>query len=228
MLPAPAQAAPVEQPDSLGSYQRHVQLMVGVRTSYLTDDNYRLFSRTVTRAGENFPVVQLSLGGGVTLLSQQQLSLAVIGLWDYGGSSSELRGEQADIDIHRLALGAELRHHFIPWVYALVRAAPVAVNARAGLDDSAAGQTLYSRSWSFGFDLSAGAALQLYGKRSSTSRTARVWLIAEGGYGWANSTDLRFRPDKDDEMAPQRIDEVDLGTLAIRGPMFRISGALTL
>jgi hypothetical protein len=112
-------------------------------------------------------------------------------------------------------------------VYALLRAAPVAVNARAGLDDSAVGRTLYSRGWSFGFDLSAGAALQLYGKASGNSRNARIWLIAEGGYGWASSTDLRFRPDQDDDAAPQRIDEVDLGTLAIRGPMFRISGAFT-
>ncbi|MBN2196453.1 MAG: hypothetical protein JW751_26815 [Polyangiaceae bacterium] len=223
----PPETEPPGPADPLGTYQRHLQVMVGVRTSYVGDNDYRLFSRTVTRIGEAYPVVQLSLGGGVTLWSEQELSLLVLGLWDYGGSSAELRGEKTDVDIHRLAVGAEVRHHFFPRLYAMGRLAPAAVNTRASLQDSASSTTLYSRRWSFGFDASLGAGFELYGKPAAASRMPRFWLLAEAGYGYMTPCDLRFSPDDEDDGAPQRIGETSLGELAIRGPMFRISGAIT-
>jgi hypothetical protein len=193
----------------------------------VTDDAYRLFSRTVDRIGGNYPVVQVSLGGGATLWSQQEWSLLGVGMWDYGGSSSELRGEKTDIDIHRLLIGAEVRRHFFPWLYAMGRVGPVAVNARASLEETASNTALYSRKWSFGLDASVGAGAQVFGRPDAMSRVPRGWAVAEVGYGYATSNDLRFSPEGDDDSAPQRMDEIHLGKMAIRGPMFRVSGAVT-
>ena len=221
-------AMPPEGPGGeLGTHQQHLQVMLGVRASYLTDYDYRLFTRTAERLADTYPTAQLTLGGGGTVWTQQALSLVVLGLWDYGGGSSEIRGEETDIDIHRLAVGVELRHHYHPWLYSMARAAPAALNTRASIKDSAADTTLYARNWSFGFDLCVGAGVRIFGKPEPASPSPRGWLLGEIGYGWANATDLRFSPDEDDNDAPQRTDEIDLGELAIRGPMFRISGAVT-
>lgn len=210
--------------EPLGSYQRHLQLVIGVRTSFVTDDDYRLFSRTVDRLSESFPMAQLSLGAGGTVWKDQALSLLVVGFWDYGGSASSLRGEKTDLDVHRLSLGAELRHHYFPWLYSMARLAPAAIDVRASLNDRAADTMLYRRKWSFGVDVSVGGAAELFGPPSATSQRPRLWALAEVGYGWAHAVDLTFRAD---DGAPQRMDALSLGKLAIRGPMFRISGAMT-
>ena len=109
----------------------------------------------------------------------------------------------------------------------MARAAPAALHTSASIKDSAAATTLYANNWSFGFDLSVGAGVRLFGKADSTSRAPRGWALGELGYGWANATELRFAPNEGDNDAPQRISELYLGKLAIRGPMFRISVALT-
>jgi hypothetical protein len=225
--PPEPQTEPPDASGALGSYQRHVQVMIGVRTSYVADDAFRLFSRTVDHIGNHYPVVQFSLGGGATLWSQQEWSLLGFGMWDYGGSSSELRGEDADIDVHRLVLGAEIRHHFVRWLYAMGRLAPAAIHTRASLDESASATTLHSRNWSFGFDASVGLGAQLFGKSDAMSRLPRGWVVAEAGYGYATANDLRFSPESDDDSAARRTDEIHLGKMAVRGPMFRISGAVT-
>jgi hypothetical protein len=219
--------APEQQPpgpgEPLGSYQRHLELIIGLRTSFVTDDDYRLFARTVDRLGKSFPVAQLSLGAGGTVWAERSLSLLIVGFWDYGGSSSELRGEETDLDVHRLSLGAELRHHYFPWLYSMARLSPAAVDIRASLNDTAS-TTLYRRKWSYGFDASVGAGAQLFGPPGAETEQPRGWAMAEVGYGWANAVDLDFRATGD---APQRMQDVSLGRLAFRGPMFRLSAALT-
>jgi hypothetical protein len=231
--PAPAAPAPQNTLDAeqrppgpgepLGSYQRHLEVIIGLRTSFVADGDYRLFARTVDRLAKTYPTAQLTLGAGGTVWARQRLSLLVVGFWDYGGSSSALRGEQTDLDVHRLTLGAELRHHYFPWLYSMARLAPAAIDVRASLDDTAS-TTLYRRKWSFGFDASVGAGAQVFGPPSAMSQEVRGWGAAELGYGWANPVDLTFRAE---DGAPQRMQDVSLGKLAIRGPMFRLSAGLT-
>ena len=218
-----------EPPDngSLGSYQRHFQVQLGIRTSFIGHEGYGLFETTQDKLFDNYPATQLSLGGGGVLFAEGRLSLAVVGLWEYGGSEAELRGAETDLDVHRLAVGAELRHHFARWLYALVRLAPAAVNVRASIQEPTTNRPLYSRSWAFGFDATAGAAFQLYGKQSGASNDPRLWGIAEIGYGWTTETDLRFEPEGDDDAVPQRSQPLELGAVSIRGPMFRISAAVS-
>ena len=229
----PAEPAPVEpsaepEPDDsedvwvdgpLGSYQTHFTGWLGVRAGFISDAGFDPFS-------DEDALVQFSLGFGRTLLSTDALSVAGLVAWDYGSVSDEARGADTDLDVHRLVLGPEIRYHLVPWLYVFARPLPAAIHTRASLEAPVINDQLYSRDWSFGFDATAGAAVQLWGKRSGASSKPRLWAQVEGGYGWATAVDLRFRAD-DPDTAPQRVEDVDLGRLAIRGPMFRIAIALT-
>jgi hypothetical protein len=217
--PQPSDPEDVWVGGPLGTYQNHFMGWMGVRGGFISDAGFDAFS-------DEDGLVQFSLGFGRTLLSADALSVAAIAMWDYGAASDKARGADTDLDVHRFAIGPEIRYHLVPWLYVFGRPLPAAIHTRASLDAPVMDATLYSRDWSFGFDATAGAAVQLWGKRSAASTKPRVWAQFEGGYGWATSVDLKFRAD-DADAAPQRVEDVDLGTLAIRGPMFRISIALT-
>ena len=91
----------------------------------------------------------------------------------------------------------------------------------ARMDETSTGTKLYARNWDFAVDAVAGGAfefLNLSGERGEL----RMFVHAEGGYGWSTASDLRLSPDEEDESAPQRVAALDLGTLALRGPMFRV------
>jgi hypothetical protein len=45
----------------------------------------------------------------------------------------------------------------------------------------------------FGFDATAGAAVELYDYRSGTSRKPRLWVTAEGACGWTAARAPGFR-----------------------------------
>jgi hypothetical protein len=75
-------------------------------------------------------------------------------------------------------------------------------------------------------DATAGVAVEVFGFRSGLSKAPRLWVTGEGGYGWTASNRLLLLPDEQ-ERAPQRSDEVDLGELALSGPLFKISAALS-
>jgi hypothetical protein len=192
---------------------------MGVRAGFISDAGFDPFS-------DEDALLQFSLGFGRTLLSADALSVAAMAAWDYGSSADEARGADTELKVHRFVIGPEIRYHVAPWLYVFGRPLPAAIHTRASLDAPVIDANLHSREWSFGLDATAGAAIQLWGKRSGASTKPRVWAQVEGGYGWATAVDLKFRAD-DAGAAPQRVEDVDLGTLAIRGPMFRIAIALT-
>ena len=57
------------------------------------------------------------------------------------------------------------------------------------------------------------------------SRRPRGWVIADGGYGWAQSTKLDYDPKDID--SPVRLQPLSLGELGVRGAFFRVSLAVT-
>jgi hypothetical protein len=222
--PQPVDAAPDPEDvppkagEPLGTYQSHWMGLLGVRAGLIGHEGMDPFS-------ENDALVQVSLGGGRTLFASGDLSLAAVGFWDYGERRAEARGEATHLAVQRLTLGPEARYHLLPQLYAFGRVAPGAVRTAAELDDSVSLTKLEATSWTFALDATLGGAYQLWGKKSGHSKKPRVWLIAEGGYGWATESDLRLAASSD--TAPQRVAELDLGTLAVRGPTFRVSGAIT-
>jgi hypothetical protein len=195
------------------------QLSAGVRTAFVANSGYDPFS-------ENDAMVQLSLGGGRTFHSEGMFSVAAIGFYDFSNARGSARGEPTELEVHRISLGPELRAHLLPVLYAFARPSAAALRTSASLEESTTNATLHARAWTVGFDVTAGAAYRLlsFGRGESAPR---IWLLGEGGYGWSSSSDLRLATDPEDDTAPQRVADVDLGTLALRGPLFRISVAAT-
>ena len=214
-----AQAEPEPEPEPEGIVIPRWQVFGGVRTAFITTPGFDPFS-------ENNVLVQGSIGGSRTLLSQGLFSVAASVAYDGGSKNASARGEATRLEVHRLALGPEARVHLFPIMYAYFRPSAALMRTVAAMDESATQTTLYARAWTFAFDATAGAAFKLvsFGR---TEKSARLWAIGEGGYGWASSSELRLAPDDDDSAAPQRVAPVDLGSLAVRGPMFRIMIAAT-
>lgn len=114
----------------------------------------------------------------------------------------------------------------VPRFFVFVRTSPSAVYTNAELDETIAAATLYSKKWVVGFDATAGAALEVIGKRSGESKKPRFWIMADGGYSWAAPADEKLRPASDNKAAPQRVVPVTFPTLLLRGPLFRVSVAM--
>ena len=204
----------------LGSYQTHWEATAGVRTAFITDGGFDPY------ATDN-ALTQVSLGGGRTLLAEGRFSLAVMALWDYGQRQGTARGERTQLDVHRLSLGPEIRYHVIPRFFVFVRASPSAIYTDAQLDEAVTAVNVYSHKWAAGFDATAGAAFEVFGKRSGESKKPRFWVVGDGGYSWAAPVDVNLRPASDSTSAPERVAAVPFPALRLRGPMFRVSAAMT-
>lgn len=213
-------SAPEVRADPLGTYQQNWEALIGVRSAYITDAGFDPY------ANDN-ALTQFSLGAGRTLLARDRFSLAVMGYWDYGARQSTARGDPTRLQVHRLALGPEVRFHFFPRLYAFARTAPALLHATAELEESTAGTVLYSRSWLAGFDATGGAAFELWGPARVTSHDPRFWVVAEGGYGWAATDEISLSPDSGNAAAPVRVAALDLPPLILRGAMFRLAAMAT-
>ena len=213
-----ASPAAAESPEGVReNRQSFWQGQVGVRSTFVTDPGFDPF------ATDN-ALTSFSLGMSRTLFEQDAFSLAPGLFWDFGSRSATARGDETSLSAHRLGLGLEGRCHLAPWMYALVRVTPSAIQQSARLSDPLAAAPYVASAWTFGLDASAGAAF-LLGPHSS-SALARWWLAAEGGYGYAGSGSLLMRPElaSDD---PRRTGDIHLGSVALGGPFFRIYGSVT-
>ena len=209
----------VAHAEPLGSHQPLVQGSLGVRVAKIADKGFDPFA-------SSDELVQVSVGAGATALKVGNFSLAGVGFFDYGTHGSTARGYSTELVALRLSIGPELRYHVMPTLFAFVNALPAFAHTSASLEDPIVGTTRYARHWSFGCDVAAGAAYEVYGMRSGESQKPRVWLVAEGGYGYQSSTRLVLQPDANTG-APERSAPIDLGTLALGGPFARISAALS-
>jgi hypothetical protein len=209
----------VAHAEPLGSHQPHVEASLGARVSKVADAGYDPFA-------DSDELAQVSLGVGGTLFAHDRFSLAAVGFWDYGTHSGEARGAQTSFVVHRLSVGPELRFHLITPLYVFVHALPAFAHSQASLDDGVAAVTRSAEHWSYGLDGAAGAAVEVYGKPSGESWRPRLWVIAEGGYGYLGSTRLLLKA-KSDSGAPERTAPVDLGSLSLAGPYLRVSAAVS-
>ncbi|HEY4102661.1 MAG TPA: hypothetical protein VGM44_02180 [Polyangiaceae bacterium] len=205
--------------EPLGSHQPHIEASLGARVSKVGSAGYDPFA-------SSDELVQLSLGVGATALRFDNLSLAAVGFWDYGGHSGLARGESTELTTQRLTIGPELRYHVIPELYAFVHALPAFAYTVTSLNDDVAQATRYARHWSYGVDGAVGAGYEFFGRRSGESIQPRLWVIAEGGYGYLGSTHLQLKPDANSG-APERTAAIDLGSLSLAGPYLRISAAVS-
>lgn len=216
----PADPGPPEPRDDglMGTHQTHFMGLLGVRTAYIGGPGFDAFA-------DDDALVQSTVGFGRTLHARGDLSLFAVGLWDFGARESSVREQETTLSVHRVALGPEGRLHAARRLYAFARALPAVLNVQAVMTDGTTGASLEVHEWIFGVDATAGVALEVLGEARGASRQPRLWLAAEGGYGWSVPLDLELTPESGN--APARLEPLDLGELSLQGGFFRVSAALS-
>ena len=193
---------------------------LGYRGSFVPDSGYDPFST-------NSFLPQTSLAASRTIYTWGALSFAPGVAWDHGGSSAPARGATASLEINRLTAPLEGRMHFGPWGYAFVRAAPGVAQQRAQIDESSSPAPLYKNRWLFATDVSGGWAWSIVAAgRRRLADASRMWLQADGGYGWVVAERLALSPDLPSS-DPRRTSAVDLGNISTSGAFFRVSAAVS-
>ena len=153
------------------------------------------------------------------------MAVAAALTYDFGNKEGEARGEPTSLETHRLTIGPEARYHLLPQLYAYVRPAAGVQRTIASIDDGSTGATLAAKDWLFAADGSAGAAWAFLDVRSKRV-PLMFWLIAEGGYGFTQSSELKLEAGEGSG-APERTAALDLGELSTTGPFFRVAVAGT-
>lgn len=210
-------AAPADE-SALGNHQKNIRLELGVRTQYIKSDGFDAFS-------ERDVLPQFTLGASWAFWAQDKLSLAAFGGFDYGGTSADLRSNDASLDLVRFTLAPEARYHVLRILALTAKVGPTLTRESAEVS-SPLGSPLLKTGWKFGFDATAGAALELWGYSNGASKKPRLWVMGEGGYGWTAPLQLTFKPEESGSV-PQRLTPLDLGELVVGGPLFRITAGLS-
>lgn len=205
-------------PNALGNHQRHIRLDLGVRTQFVKSKGLDPFA-------SNDVLPQLTLAASWHFWARDRLSLGAGVAFDYGARSARARSGEASLDMRRFGLTPEVRYHVLRVLALTVKVGPTLTRQEAtysgGLDTD-----LSKTAWKPGFDATAGAAFEVFGYASGTSNKPRLWLTAEGGYGWTASNRLRLDA-PESSGAPQRLTPLDLGELSLNGPLFRVTAALS-
>ncbi len=200
----------------LGRHQEHWVVSAGARVSWLGDEAFDPFS-------EEDAFSQVSLAAGRVLVAEDRLSLAVLGVLEAGEAEAYARSMKADYSSLRFALSLEGRYHLRSWLYGYARLAPGALRAEASLESPELA-TYEAAAWSASVDGALGAAVRIIGARDGSKRSPRVWLFAEGGYGWAASQELSLEATSG---SPPRAEPIELGELDPSGGFLRLGANLT-
>jgi len=223
VIPATAAAADAgagntAESQALGNHQRNVRLDIGVRTQFIKTNAFDPFS-------ERDALTQFTTNASIAFPVQGKLSVAAVLGFDYGGTSARFRSDDAELDVTRFLVAPEARYHLLRVLVLTAKVGPTLTRERATLSGGL-GTDLSKTAWCFGFDATAGAAVELWGYASGANRKPRLWAAAEGGYGYAAGNQLTLKA-RDANDAPQRLAALDLGNLALGGPLFRITAGLS-
>jgi len=206
------------QSDGLGNHQKNIRLDIGDRTQFVSSKGLDAFSRKDALS-------QLTLGASWGFWARDRFSLAAAAGFDYGGKSASLRSDDASLDLLRFSLAPEARYHVLRVLAVTAKVGPTLTRQHAEVAGGL-GSSLFKTAWRMGFDATAGAAVEVWGYQSGASHKPRLWLTAEGGYGWTAANKLTLKPDESSG-APQRLTPLDLGELSLSGPLFRITAAVS-
>lgn len=209
---------PAPDPTALGNHQRHVRGDIGVRTQFVR-------SRGLDPFATNDVLPQLTLSASYAFWARERTSLAAFAGMDYGGRSAPARSGQASLDLVRFTLAPELRYHVLRVLAVTAKVGPTLTREGASFSGSL-GTSSTKTAWKAGFDAMAGVAFEVFGYASGSSNKPRLWVTTEGGYGWTAPNRLSLKPE-DAGAAPQRLTPLDLGELSLRGPLFRVTAALS-
>jgi hypothetical protein len=192
---------------------------LGYRGNFVTDAGLNPFS-TQDYLG------QISMAASRTVYARGPFSFSPGIAWDYGKAAATARGDAASLAVHRLGVPLEGRMHVGVWGYIFLRAAPGVAMEDVEVSDSTSLATLTKSRWLFATDVSAGYAYPVYSRAERWELAPRIWLQADGGYGWIAAQRLNLAPDLASGDA-RLASGVDLGSLTMRGAFFRFAAAVS-
>lgn len=213
----PAPAAPV---DNVDRREGNWRVELGYRGSYIRSSEYNGPFST------NGFLPEVSIAASRTLIARGRFSFASGVAYDEGSSDATARGDPTSLSVQRVTVTLEGRLGFGPWGYAYLRAAPGAALQKAEITDPSSPDPLTKNDWLFATDLSAGYAWLVWPRWERSTVEPRLWLQAEGGYGWVAEQQLALAP----ALPPgstDRVTGIDLGSLAMQGGYFRIAAAVS-
>lgn len=200
---------------------RHdVRIGAGVRVGYVPTSGFDRFS-------SNDVLPQLSIDANYALVAGEKFSFALGAAYDVGGVSSDLRGVDTKLTVHRLTVPLEGRFHATRGIFAFLRVAPGAAAFVTSISDSSAPASLDRTAWAFAADASLGSSFLLGPHRSTSKRQVRFWVTPELGYAFTTSPSLRSSPARDTDEAVGTDGKTNLGTLSTSGFFWRVSLALS-
>jgi hypothetical protein len=221
--PASAPAAAESPPgpkEFVAPHYDYLRIGAGFRIGYINDPAFDTFASSDVLA-------QFSLEATYAFYTKGKLAIAAGGAYDVGSRSSGARGISTSLTVHRLSVPIEARYYFAPWLNAFARVAPGAAAFNARIDDPSSPSRLQDAPWVYSADFSGGASIRLAGKNDHASRTARLWLTSEVGYGITSSHAPGVRPDRNQDDVLGSDEATKLGSLAANGAFWRMGVAVS-
>lgn len=188
---------------------------LGLRTALIRSAGFDPFSRNDTLTQLSGSLTR-AFGAGPGLVP-------VVGLvGDIGEAQAGARGVPSSLSLARVSLALEARLAPAGPFYAMARLAPGVMRALADLSDPSVPASLQGQYWAPTVDASVGGGARI----TVPSAPLGLWVLADGGYGWAPARDLVLRPSLPDSDAG-KAGAVHVGSLAARGAFLRIGVALS-
>lgn len=195
---------------------------MGVRTTWADSPGLHPFS-----SSDVTPLPGFFLGSSLRVWRSGPASAWALAGWTTGGTQAMTRGVPASFNYHLLQAGIEGHYALLPFLDALVRVAPSAVNLRGKFSPYSGSHESAATPWTWGLDATAGAALMLGAVGDSAWPSARFWLQGELGYAYTAPAPMSLEARVDDEEKP-RHGSVNLPDLSLSGVLLRISVGLTM
>jgi hypothetical protein len=163
-------------------------------------------------------LMTFSAGAALAVISADALGIAAVAAIDVTSSDADLRGSSTSLGLLRLSLGPELRSSILDRLYWHARLSPTLTRLSAELDDGN-DLTLTDRYWVWGAEATVGVDLRFI-ETPMDARTALGFFVrVEAGYAWAPASQLAL--ESDGSGAPVRTQPLQLGELALAGPLLR-------
>lgn len=202
-------------------HRQHFSLGFGLRMGAVDGAGYDPYSRgdalaTGTLFGTYSP--------WPTNWATKPFSLHLAGEWDWGNSDAGARGVDSSLTVHRLSLGLEARYMPITRMRLFVRGMPSAIHVSGVLKDQSFEHELEAASWTWGVDVTGGAAARVGSIGPNDAPIVSFWIGLDMGYRFAGVTSMVLRPTGlTDADATRRFGEIPMTPLDLSGFIARTS-----
>ncbi len=199
----------------------YLRFGAGFRIGYIDNPGFDAFA-------DDDVLAQVSVDASYAFFTKGKLAVSAGAAWDVGSRSSDLRGGiGTKLTMHRLTVPIEGRYYLARWFNVFLKAAPGTALLNARVSDPSSPESLEESSWVLAADLSAGASFRIIGPSDHASRSPRLWITHELGYGITASKDLRPTPNRNEEDILGSDRQTRLGAFAANGMFWRTGLAVT-